>query len=127
MTGLIWAIVAVSLVLLSVIVVHLQYFIENRNVLLKKINENEFRYYKNGVEFIITNDNILTVEKFTSYNYNTKAAKGLLPTDDYHYYIVTLKDRDKLIITSLLIDDFSFFINKTKVHKRFIAWLNKKS
>ena len=119
--GLIYGVIAISLVLLSVIVVHIQYLNANYRVILKKIDENKFIYRKDDIEHVIDYENVLHIEKFISYNF--RASRGLLPTDCYNYSKITLKDGVTLIITSLKIDDFLYFKDKTKEYKRFIAMI----
>lgn len=119
--GLIYGIIAFSLVLLSVIVIHIQYYNANYRVILKKIDENKFIYRKDGIEYIIDQDNVLQIDQFVSYNF--RASRGLLPTDCYNYSKITLKDGVTFIITSLMIPDFGYFKDKTKEYKRFIAMI----
>ena len=119
--GLIYLIITFSIVLILVIVIHVQYIIANAGFVIKINAENKLICCSRGVKIYLNQETISLIEKNVS---NTiKGKRGHLPTDGYHYSKIQLKTGDIIIITSLLIDDFNFFKDKTIVKKRFIAYI----
>lgn len=119
--GLIYLIIAFSIVSLSVIFIHVQYLIANNRFILKINTENKLICYARGLEIDLNQETIVRIEKNVSNTFN--GPRGHLPTDEYHYSKIQLKTGDTIIITSLLIDDFNFFKDKTVIKKRFIAYI----
>ena len=114
-----FVVIVSSLMTLSVLFVHIQYLIKNIGFKIIVDDENKLTCYIADKEIVITNENIVSIEKNISNTYN--GPKGHLPTDSYFYSRIALKDGNNIIITSLLMSEFEFFKEKTIIKKRFIA------
>lgn len=109
------------LILLSVLIVHIQYLLANKGHKICIDGSNRLIYYKEGKEIEVNAEDVLSVEKNISYNYY--ATRKLLPTDAYHYSKIVLKNNDIFIITSLLLPDFMSFPEKTHKKEKIIAMI----
>lgn len=117
----IYLIVCVSIIVLSVFLLHFQYLYFNVGVKVELIDRDSFIYYcRNGNEKIIRKDDVDSVVKYVS-NAHASGGRYVLPTDNYHYQKIQLKNGDYFIITSLIFHDFNFFPEKTFTKKRIIA------
>jgi len=115
----IFVVIALSLITILVLFIHIQYLITNRSYKISICDENKLLCNIGDKEVVITNENIICIEKNISYNIN--GPQGNLPTASYYYSKLILKNGDIIIITSLLMPDFDFFKDKTRIKKRFIA------
>ncbi len=88
-----------------VLYLHLEYYFENRGVVLTFENDHII-YSKGGVDNIISSEDIIKVERVCSRSLSMNQ-RQLLPTDIYHYIKITLRDNSVFIITSLLYPKFS--------------------
>ena len=116
----IYLIVCLIVVVLSVSFLHIQYLYFNAGAKVEIFdNETIIYYYRNGKEKTIKEADIISVEKNISY---ASAAGGryMLPTDNYYYQKIRLKNGDCFIITSLLLG-FSLFPEKVIIKKKLIA------
>ena len=90
---------------------HFSYFLENKNWILKEI-EDEIEITKDNLNSIkITKVNIKSIEVFMSagvYDYGVSTG---LPTEDYNYVIFKTK-HEEIIITILLYPDIKKLISK---------------
>jgi hypothetical protein len=117
----IYLIVCAIIVILSVSLLHIQYLYYNAGTKIELFdNEIIIYYYRNGQEKTIKEGDIISIEKNVSY---ASAAGGryMLPTDNYYYQKIRLKNGGCIIITSLLLQDFSLFPEKVIIKKKIIA------
>jgi len=117
----IYLIVCVLIVVLTICFLHIQYLYFNAGVKIELIdNEYIIYYYRDGKEKVIKKDDVHSVKKYVSYAH-ASGGRYVLPTDNYHFQKIQLRNGDYVIITSLLFQDFSLFPEKTLIKKRIIA------
>ena len=103
---------------LPIMLTHFHYYIKNKDDIIKIDYENSSFYYNNRR---ISFSDVLAIELHQSL---IKSKKGiqLLPTGDYHYSKILLKNGQILYITCLLAPDFDLGMkNISKVKPRIIA------
>lgn len=104
--------------LFPVLFIHIDYYLKNKNVLIK-INylQNKFDYNGKMINF----NNIEKIEMHQS-SFKLNRDIQFLPTVDYHYSKIILKNGDILYVTCLLAEDFDLGLkNKVVYRQRIIA------
>lgn len=101
-----------------ILITHLHYLIVNRNVIIKVDYDNKIFYYNN--KKVSFND----IELIEMHQSRLRLKKGLqlLPTYDYHYSKILLKNGEVLYVTCLVVFDFNLNLKDNVVYvSRIVA------
>lgn len=108
----------IIIIVTSVFFLHIQYLYFNAGVRIETVdNDYIIYYYRNGNEKVIKLDDIISIERYVTFAY-LAGGRYILPTDNYNFQKIILKDGGFIIITSLIYPDFNLFPKKTHINKR---------
>lgn len=107
------------------LILHFRYYLKNRKDVFQidSLGKN-FSYLSYGKEIRFSESDIETMTCYKSRPF-AEERMHILPWDIYHYSIITLKNGQKITITSLLIYEFDKMIkfDNLKTKKTLYAWV----
>jgi hypothetical protein len=115
------------LFLIPTLIIYVSYLLANNNdkMIIDFKNETIKYYHKNDGLFFDFDD----IKKIDIYINPSKlrGATGWVPWDIYHYMALTLNNGKKILVTSLLADEFKIPVQEDKIHyhKVFYPYLRE--